>query len=82
MSFQNPFKVNRMSIGNLCRISPRDSVLRSCIDGITTPLYRACVEVVYTSLDPDLWDGPVAKSAVADMYFEFTLPGMANLEEK
>jgi hypothetical protein len=60
-------KVNRMDIAQLQMLSPKDTLIDKVIKGLADPIYRAAVEIVYTSLPAELWGTPTAEQAINDM---------------
>ena len=60
-------KVNRMDIGVLSTIAPKDVMIEKVTKGIGDAVFRAAVEIVYTSLSPELWGTKTAEQAVNDM---------------
>jgi hypothetical protein len=63
----NLLKVNRMDIGVLSTIAPKDVMIEKVTKGLGDTVYRAAVEIVYTSLAPELWGTPTADQAIKDM---------------
>lgn len=61
------FKVNRMDISVLSMVSPKDNLIDKVTKGIGDTVFRAAVEIVYTSLSPELWGTKTAEQAVQDM---------------
>lgn len=60
-------KVNRMDIAVLSTIAPKDVMIDKVTKGIGDAVFRAAVEIVYTSLSPELWGTQTAEQAVKDM---------------
>jgi hypothetical protein len=63
----NLLKVNRMDIDMLSKLSPKDVLIEKVVKGIADPVYRAAVEIVYTSLSVELWGTKTAEQAILDM---------------
>lgn len=63
----NLLNVNRMEISVLSTIAPKDVIIEKVMKGIGDPIFRAAVEIVYTSLSPELWGTPTAEQAIKDM---------------
>jgi hypothetical protein len=63
----NLLKINRMDIGVLSTIAPKDVMIEKVTKGLGDTVYRAAVEIVYTSLAPELWGTSTAEQAIKDM---------------
>ena len=60
-------KINRMGMDMLAKLAPKDVLIEKCMKGIVDPAYKWAVEIVYTSLSPELWGTKTAEQAVNDM---------------